>query len=136
MLFHHFAQPTCWLFPEAEAAPRTGQWQSDLITDASVTQLCASTPWDVLDVAVAPVTFMIQGRGWFEKLVDHFLPLERESRQAIWESTHVLPISPTMRKASAFLRQLGRDRKQRRSRLGARWKRFLWMVLEGMISGH
>jgi hypothetical protein len=41
-----------------------------------------------------------------------------------------------MHRASPYLDRFNRDRKQRRSRAGTRWKKILEIVLQGMIQGH
>ena len=65
-----------------------------------------------------------------------YLELDSSNWQVLWESTHAFPISPAQRQSDRFMQAFWLQRKQRRSRLGARWKNVLKMILRGMISGH
>ena len=73
---------------------------------------------------------MVSGHG------TRYLDLESSQRQALWESTHAFPISPAQRRSDLFLLTFWRQRKQRRSIFGARWKNFLKTILRSMIEGH
>uniref|UniRef100_A0AAV1TA75 Uncharacterized protein n=1 Tax=Peronospora matthiolae TaxID=2874970 RepID=A0AAV1TA75_9STRA len=57
-------------------------------------------------------------------------------RQALWESTHVLPIivGPSRAK-DAELSIFCEERRRRRSRSSHRWKAVLRIVLEGLVGG-
>ena len=65
-----------------------------------------------------------------------YLELESSHRQALWESTHAFPINPAQRRSKPFMQAFWRQRKQRRSRFGARWKSSLETILSGMVAGH
>ncbi|ETI56024.1 hypothetical protein F441_23094 [Phytophthora nicotianae CJ01A1] len=65
-----------------------------------------------------------------------FASYEDEHLRAYWDSTHAFPVSIAKRRASRYLDAFYTDRKQRRSRAGARWKSFLQQVLIGLIRGY
>ncbi|ETP00022.1 hypothetical protein F441_22556 [Phytophthora nicotianae CJ01A1] len=77
---------------------------------------------------------------WRDDLVDEsnrlYASYEDEHLRAYWDSTHAFPVSITKRRASRYLDAFHTDRKQRRSRAGARWKSFLQQVLIGLLRGY
>ena len=74
--------------------------------------------------------------GWYRDISTRYLELKSSHRQALWESTHAFLISSAQRRSDRFLLTFWRQRKQRRSRFGARWKNFLKTILREMIEGH
>ncbi|ETP28465.1 hypothetical protein F442_22239 [Phytophthora nicotianae P10297] len=58
-----------------------------------------------------------------------------EHLRAYWDSIHAFSVSIAKRRASRYLEAFYTDRKQRRSRAGARWKSFLQHVLTGLLRG-
>ncbi|ETN09056.1 hypothetical protein PPTG_11111 [Phytophthora nicotianae INRA-310] len=56
--------------------------------------------------------------------------------RAYWDSTHTFQVSITKCRASRYLEAFYTDRKQRRSRAGARCKSFLQQVLICMLQGY
>ncbi|KAE9299644.1 hypothetical protein PR003_g22942 [Phytophthora rubi] len=134
LLFQKLSKPALWIFPPDGRAPAAQHWSPDLITEANVRALYAATPWDVLDVVVAPVSFDLV--DWFEVMANKYTQFEDDFRQALWESTHAFPITTSLRKSSPFFDELADNRKQRRSRLGARWKSLLRFMLRGIEAGH
>ncbi|KUF82502.1 Transcription initiation factor TFIID subunit 10 [Phytophthora nicotianae] len=61
---------------------------------------------------------------------------EAEHLRAYWDSTLAFPVSITKRRASRYLDAFFTDRKQRRSRAGARWMSFFQQVLIGLLRGY
>ena len=93
LLFHHYSRPKRYLFPVSASPlrpPAEDQWSSRLVTRAQIAALYSQKPWDILDRPIAPVSFRLT--GWFQALVTAYREFEDHHRQAIWESTHVLPI--------------------------------------------
>uniref|UniRef100_A0AAV1VNR9 Uncharacterized protein n=1 Tax=Peronospora matthiolae TaxID=2874970 RepID=A0AAV1VNR9_9STRA len=136
LLFHHYSKPRNFLFPfyNHGRAPPTGTWASGLISRQHIEALYATAPWDNIIVPVNPISFTMT--GWYRDMSHRYLELESTHRQALWESTHAFPIPPAQRRSERFMQTFWRQRKQRRSRFGARWKNFLKMILSGMIAGH
>ena len=114
--------------------PPTGTWASGLISRQHIESLYATAPWDNIVIPVNPISFTMT--GWYSDMGHRYLELESTHRQALWESTHAFPISPAQRRSERFMQTFWRQRKQRRSRFGARWKNFLKRILGGMIAGH
>ncbi|KAE9219699.1 hypothetical protein PF004_g13533 [Phytophthora fragariae] len=104
LLFQKFSKPALWIFPTDRRAPAAQHWSPDLIAEANVRALYAATPWDVLDVVVAPVSFDLV--GWFEVMANKYTQFEDDFRQALWESTHAFPITTSLRKSSPFFDEL------------------------------
>ena len=73
---------------------------------------------------------------WFKKLVETYRAFGDCHRQALWKSTHVLPISSRQRQDDLKLTTFCEKRRHRRSRSGPRWKTVFRFVLQGMIEGH
>lgn len=132
LLFQKLSKPLLWIFPADDRAPAAQHWSPALLTEANVRALYASEAWSVLDTVVTPVSFDLV--GWFELMSRQYAQYEEDFRQAFWESTHVFPISSRLRGVSGYSAELAEGRKQRRSRMGARWKSFLRFVLRGLIA--
>ncbi|ETP46842.1 hypothetical protein F442_06985 [Phytophthora nicotianae P10297] len=120
LLFHHFAKPMEWQIPLRDSAPPLGEWRDDLVDESNIRDLIDSAP----------------GRGWFRHMMRLYASYEDERRRAYWDSTHAFPVSIAKRRASRYLEAFYTDRKQRRYRVGARWKSFLQQVLIGMLRGY
>ena len=136
LFFHHFTKPKNYLFPVHETPSRTPKkttWLPKLITWDRIDALYAQEPWEALRQHPTPISFEIT--GWFQSLVELYQDFEDHHRQALWESTHVLPITSDQRKTDPDLANFCKERKQRRSRSGHRWKNVLRFILQGMISG-
>ncbi|GMF30046.1 unnamed protein product [Phytophthora fragariaefolia] len=133
-LFHEFSNPPFWIFPADERTPPLRSWCPDLITESNVRALYDSTPWTVLDALVTPVSFVLV--GWFDTMARQYSLFESDYQQALWEATHAFPISSRLGRENPSFAELAGGRKQRRSRLGARWKSFLRYMLRGIIAGH
>jgi hypothetical protein len=118
LLFHDFAQPSAWIFPAEGEPPTPHLWYPELITEANVIQLLKTEPWTVLDTQITPVSF--DHSGWFAWIALKYVDLEEEHKQSFWESAHAFPIDSVLRKQDPYMAEFGRQRKQRRSRLGAR----------------
>ncbi|ETI55759.1 hypothetical protein F443_01600 [Phytophthora nicotianae P1569] len=112
LLFHRFTKQMEWLIPLRDP----------------------TAPWEILAALLDPLTFKSQ--GWFRHMNRLYAFYEDEHLQAYWDSTHAFPVSITKRRASRYLNAFYTDRKQRRSRAGARWKSFLQQVLIGLLRGY
>ena len=137
LLFRHFSKPRNFLFPSGPGprrVPRNGLWSPNLITMDQIDSLYDQTPWDVLDVSIPPISFPLS--GWYAEMALRYQELENRHLMALWEATHLLPLYKKHRDSDPRLDVYWNQRKQRRSRLGASWKRFLQFVLRGLIAGH
>ncbi|GMF44488.1 unnamed protein product [Phytophthora fragariaefolia] len=117
-----------WLFPAIDPAshPHRDSYE-DLITGATVDALMDTSPWSKLSNGEAPLTFIpaVSGRRLPPNFVQDYLILEERHLQSYWESTHFLPISEAMCSTDQALSTYHEQRRQRRSRAGAAWRRFL-----------
>ncbi|ETP28121.1 hypothetical protein F442_22592 [Phytophthora nicotianae P10297] len=132
LLFHQFAKPMEWLIPLRDSVPPLGEWRDDLVDESNVRDLIESAPWEILAAKIDRLTF--RGRGWFRHMMRLNASYEDEHLRAYWDSTHAFPMSITKRRASRYLDGFCTDRKQHRSRAGARWKSFLQQVLIGALA--
>ncbi|GMF14954.1 unnamed protein product [Phytophthora fragariaefolia] len=117
-----------WLFPAIDPAshPLPDSYE-DLITSATVSALMYTSPWSKLSNGEDPLTFIpaVSGRRLLPNFVQDYLELEERHLQSYWESAHFLPISEVMCSADPALSTYHEQRRQRRSRVGAAWRRFL-----------
>ena len=142
-----------WLIQSSGLNGRLGRWAALLSSwtlevrkcekgeDEVLGVLAASiTPREEVDdvlIAITPVEpLFFKPVGWFKKLFDLYREFEDRDRQVLWEAAHVLPISREQRDRDPALEIFARERKQRRSRSGPRWKGILKFILQGMIEGH
>ena len=91
-------------------------------------------PWNLYWSQVTPVSF--RATGCFAELSTVYRDFETRHRQALWEATHAIYLPVEQRDRDPELEQLYKQRKQRRSRSGPRWKKVLRFILQGMIDGH
>ncbi|GMF41601.1 unnamed protein product [Phytophthora fragariaefolia] len=135
-LFRHFSCPLGWLYPRRSqtSTPSQTTWLDSLVTEGNLVALFNRQPWEALNSSIIPMSFDMVGE--FKPLVTAYIAFEDEHRQAYWESSHAIPISPAMRDATPALAQYYTARMQRRARVGARWKSFLRQILRGMVAGH
>lgn len=96
-------------------------WSSQLITSSQIRRLYDNHPLEIYGSLVDPISF--QRTGWFRELIDLYRSFEICHRQAIWEATHFLPITTKRRRSDPALATIGKERSQRRSRAGPRWKK-------------
>ncbi|ETK73764.1 hypothetical protein F441_19743 [Phytophthora nicotianae CJ01A1] len=104
LLFHYFAKPMEWLIRLHDSVPPLGEWRDDLMDESNVRGLIESAPWEILAAKVDYLTF--RGRGWFRHMMRLY--------------THAFPVSIAKRRANRYLKACYTDRKQHRSRTGAR----------------
>ncbi|ETO58530.1 hypothetical protein F444_23091 [Phytophthora nicotianae P1976] len=134
LLFHHYTKPMEWQIPLHDPVPPLGDWRDDLVDENNVRDLIETAPWEILAAPLDPLTF--KSRGWFRHMKQLDASFEAEHLRSSWDSTHAFPVSITKRRASRYLDAFYTDRKQRRSRAGARWKSFLQQVLVGLLRGY
>ncbi|GMG15686.1 unnamed protein product [Phytophthora fragariaefolia] len=98
-----------------------------LITGAAVNALMDTSPWSNLSNGEAPLTFIhaVSGRRLPHNFVQDYLELKERHLKSYWKSTHFLPITEVMSSADQALSDYYEQRRQRRSRAGAAWRRFL-----------
>ncbi|OWZ05693.1 hypothetical protein PHMEG_00022168 [Phytophthora megakarya] len=118
--------------------PVTG-YRSELITGANVLVLMATSPWLVLrQNRPTPLTFdhNLHRRAstplW--RIAVSYYALEEDHLIAYWESTHYLEITKAMLAADTDLLVYHQDRRQRRIRVGDRWRDLLGACLPMMRS--
>ncbi|POM76147.1 Hypothetical protein PHPALM_6653, partial [Phytophthora palmivora] len=119
-----------WLFPDVTPSATPSRIEIEyFVTGPAVDALMSLTPppWASLESAEGPLSFMVDfmPHGFCEK----YLEYEEKHLQALWESSHFLPISEVMCVADAALSAYHESRRQRRSRAGAAWKQFLFRHL-------
>uniref|UniRef100_A0AAV1URC8 Uncharacterized protein n=1 Tax=Peronospora matthiolae TaxID=2874970 RepID=A0AAV1URC8_9STRA len=130
LLFHHYSRPNHYLFPIPHGSlcpPTEAQRSPRLVTSAQIAALYSQKPWDVLDRPNAPVSF--RPTGWFQALMIAYREFEDHHLQALWESTHVLPIIVCPSRAKdPGLSVFYKERRRRRSRSSPQWKAVLCIV--------
>ncbi|OWZ17070.1 hypothetical protein PHMEG_0009040 [Phytophthora megakarya] len=115
--------------------PRTG-YRFELITGANVLALLATEPWLVLRNRPTPLTFdhNLHRRAntplW--RIAVSYAGLEADHLQAYWKSTHYLEITKVMYASDSDLHNYHHDRRQRRIRVGDRWRKPLGACLPMM----
>ncbi|ETP11934.1 hypothetical protein F441_12607 [Phytophthora nicotianae CJ01A1] len=134
LLFQHYTKPMEWLIPLRDPVPPLGDWRDDLVDENNVRDLIESAPREILAAPLDPLTF--KSRDWFQHMKQLYASYEGEHLRAYLDSTHAFTVSITKRRASRYLDAFYTDRKQRRSRAGARWKSFLQQVLIGLLRGY
>ncbi|OWY97382.1 hypothetical protein PHMEG_00032100 [Phytophthora megakarya] len=137
LLFKRFSKPPSWIFPPKESPPDPHDWSERLIDEGNVSAVYASVPWRVLAVTVQPVSFVIDGPpdAPLRVMSHRWTELKAKHLQALWEASHSFPIPESLKAAVTYFAILYQGRKQRRSRLGAAWKKFLPYVLRCIEAG-
>ena len=136
-LYHHLSRPRGYIFPTvtvSKCPPPASEWTPRLVCSTQIAALYAQAPWEMATRRIAPISF--PRTGWYDQLASLYLEFEDRNRQALWESTHAIFLSSEQRASDPELDQLWKQRKQRRSRAGPRWKAILRFILQGMIAGH
>lgn len=133
-LFRDWSCPQHWLFPARLRRPPQSGWHPELVTEANIRALYRAEPWSALQTPVVPHSFDLT--GWFGQFSLRYTSFEDDHVQTLWESTHHFTITAEMCRASPYLDQFNRERKQRRSRAGTRWKKIMEIILQGMTQGH
>ncbi|GMG17644.1 unnamed protein product [Phytophthora fragariaefolia] len=128
-LFPTFVPRRLWI-PGVSIDPASHplpDYYEDLITGATVDALMDTSPWSKLSNGETPLTFIpvVSGRRLPPNFVQDYLELEERHLQSYWESTHFLPISEAMCSTNPALSTYHEQRRQRRSRAGAAWRRIL-----------
>ncbi|OWY97872.1 hypothetical protein PHMEG_00031492, partial [Phytophthora megakarya] len=135
--------PPGFLFPARTPfvrAPIPGtSYRSELITGANVLALVATAPWLVLRRnRPTPLTFdhNLHRRAstplW--RIAVSYAALKEDHLIAYWESTHYLEITKAMLASDSDLFVYHQDRRQRRIRVGDRWRKLLGACLPMMRS--
>ncbi|KAE9095823.1 hypothetical protein PF010_g16563 [Phytophthora fragariae] len=128
-----------WLFPRVDSGKRqqyTAQnYCADLITEANVRALLDAAPWEVLEGTGVAISFETDVCGRLGAAIQRYSSHEPESLQSYWEFTHSFPIMHTMVKRHPWLAVYRKERNNRRSHAGNRWKVFLKFLILAMREG-
>ncbi|KAG6578199.1 uncharacterized protein IUM83_16470 [Phytophthora cinnamomi] len=129
-----------WIFPYFELAEDRPQvadtdfcWE--LITENNVRALLATRPWEVLENSDGAISFETDVGGRLGLAIRQYQSYEKANRQAYWESTHSFPILPASAEAYPWLTVYHKERNNRRSHAGNRWKGFLQVLIVAMQEG-
>ncbi|ETO83362.1 hypothetical protein F444_02608, partial [Phytophthora nicotianae P1976] len=117
-----------WLYPDRIPVPNHDYER--LITGDAVQEIMSADPppWAVLDTSEIPLTF--SPNFMIPEFVEKYLVFEDRHMQALWESLHFLPISTVMCRRDPKLPTYHEGRRQRRSRAGEAWTRYLRVVMQ------
>ena len=136
-LHRHLFKPRGYPFPpdmDPDPVLSDQDWIPRLVSFQQITALYAQEPWLILKQLVKPVSFQLV--GWFLDLAKVYQEFVDQNAQALWESNHMLALLPDQRRGDPDLARYVRQRKNRRSHSGPRWKIVLQFLLQGMIDGH
>ncbi|POM64551.1 Hypothetical protein PHPALM_19902 [Phytophthora palmivora] len=104
-----------------------------LITEANIKALQA--PWQVIRNTLPPISFEDDVGGRLGIFLRQYRDFEASELIAYWESTHKFPITAAMIAQSPWLGSFAKQRNNRRSHAGNRWKRMLLTLIQAMIEG-
>ncbi|POM77016.1 Hypothetical protein PHPALM_5668 [Phytophthora palmivora] len=103
--------------------------------EANVKALQAAEPWRVIRNTLPPISFEADVGGRLGIFVRQYRDFEASELIAYWESTHKFPITAAMIAQSPWLGSFAKQRNNRRSHAGNRWKRMLLTLIQAMIEG-
>ncbi|POM67868.1 Hypothetical protein PHPALM_16049 [Phytophthora palmivora] len=127
-----------WTFPHRPTictSPTAPAFCGHLITEANVKALQAAEPWWVIRNILPPISFEADVGGRLGIFVRQYRDFEVSELIAYWESTHKFPITAAMIAQSPWLGSFAKQRNNRRSHAGNRWKRMLLTLIQAMIEG-
>ena len=119
---------------DPDQVPSDGERMPRLVTFTQISMLYAQEHWDVLKITIEPISF--KSDEWFRVLINYDRDFVDRYAQALCEFTHMLHIPFRQRHGDPDLTRYVRQRKNRRSHAGPRWKSLLQVLLQGMILGH
>ncbi|POM67686.1 Hypothetical protein PHPALM_16268 [Phytophthora palmivora] len=127
-----------WMFPHRPTiytSPTAPAFCGYLITEANVKALQAAEPWQVIRNTLPPISFEADVGGRLGVFLRQYRDFEASELIAYWESTHKFPITTSMIAQSPWLGSFAKQRNNRRSHAGNRWKRMLLTLIQAMIEG-
>ncbi|POM72411.1 Hypothetical protein PHPALM_10873 [Phytophthora palmivora] len=127
-----------WIFPHRPTiytSPTAPAFCGHLITEANVKALQAAEPWQVIRNTLPPISFEADVGGRLGVFLRQYRDFEASELIAYWESTHKFPITTSMIAQSPWLGSFAKQRNNRRSHAGNRWKRMLLTLIQAMIEG-
>ncbi|POM74054.1 Hypothetical protein PHPALM_9037 [Phytophthora palmivora] len=127
-----------WIFPHRPTiftCPTAPAFCGHLITEANVKALQAAEPWQVIRNTLPPISFEADVGGRLGIFVRQYRDFEAVELIAYWEPTHKFPITAAMITQSPWLCAFAKQRNNRRSHAGNRWKRMLLTLIQAMIEG-
>ncbi|POM58527.1 Hypothetical protein PHPALM_36811, partial [Phytophthora palmivora] len=125
-----------WIFPHRPTiftSPTATAFCGHLITEANVKALQAAEPWQVIRNTLPPISFEADVGGRLGIFVRQYRDFGAAELIAYWESTHKFPITASMITRSPWLCAFAKQRNNRRSHAGNRWKRMLLTLIQAMI---
>ncbi|POM64992.1 Hypothetical protein PHPALM_19396 [Phytophthora palmivora] len=127
-----------WIFPHRPTiytSPTAPAFCGHLVTETNVKALQAAEPWQVIRNTLPPISFEADVGGRLGIFVRQYRDFEASELIAYWESTHKFPITAAMIAQSPWLGSFAKQRNNRRSHAGNRWKRMLLTLIQAMIEG-
>ncbi|POM77603.1 Hypothetical protein PHPALM_4990 [Phytophthora palmivora] len=127
-----------WIFPHRPTiftSPTAPAFCGHLITEANVKALQAAEPWQVIRNTLPPISFEADVGGRLGIFLRQYRDFEASELIAYWESTHKFPVTAAMIMQSPWLGAFAKQRHNRRSHAGNRWKRMLLTLIQAMIEG-
>ncbi|POM65898.1 Hypothetical protein PHPALM_18320 [Phytophthora palmivora] len=127
-----------WIFPHQPTiytSPTAPAFCGHLITEANVRALQAAEPWLVIRNTLPPISFEADVGGRLGIFLRQCHDFEASELIAYWESTHKRPITASMIAQSPWLGSFAKQRNNRRSHAGNRWKRMLLTLIQALIEG-
>ncbi|POM71104.1 Hypothetical protein PHPALM_12372 [Phytophthora palmivora] len=103
--------------------------------EANVKALQAAEPWQVIRNTLPPISFEADVGGRLGIFLRQYRDFEASELIAYWESTHKFTITAAIIAQSPWLGSFAKQRNNRISHAGNRWKRMLLTLIQAMIEG-
>ncbi|GMF29422.1 unnamed protein product [Phytophthora fragariaefolia] len=128
-----------WIFPhlDPENRPqyRSTDYCSVLVTEVNVQALLDTRPWDTLEGTDNMISFEADVGGRPGLLIQAYRDFETSALISYWESTHSFPIPDSAVRRDPWLGVYHKERNNRRSHAGRRWKAILELLIIAMGEG-
>ncbi|GMG14897.1 unnamed protein product [Phytophthora fragariaefolia] len=128
-----------WTFPhlDPENRPqyRSTDYCSGLVTEVNVRALLDMRPWDTLEGTNNTISFEADVGGRLGLLIQAYRDFETSALMSYWESTHSFPIPDSAVRRDPWLGVYHKERNNRRSHAGRRWKAILELLIIAMREG-
>ncbi|GMF34952.1 unnamed protein product [Phytophthora fragariaefolia] len=125
-----------WIFPyldpEHRSQYRSTDYCSDTITEVNVPALLDTHPWEVLEGANKTISFGADAGGRLGLLIRAYSDFEAIALMAYWETTHSFPILDPAVRRDPWLGIYRKERNNRRSHAGRRWKTIMELLIVAM----
>ncbi|GMF47162.1 unnamed protein product [Phytophthora fragariaefolia] len=128
-----------WIFPHLDPENRpqyiSTNYCSDLVTEVNVRALLDTRPWDTLEGTDNMIAIEADVGGRPGLLIQAYRDFETSALMSYCESTHSVPIPDSAVRRDPWLGVYHKERNNRRSHAGRRWKAILELLIIAMREG-